>query len=384
MAARAAGYGILGDLNNLGGPQDYLNVSKSSKKWVMACLWLCCGQVAAGAVMFLLDSFMVYDVTAKTLGQLVAASMVLIGAAGAFGSHKRSRNLLNLHIIGVFLAIMLGVQYITAFSRDNYVNCSLARLYVRTKKIQGHLEKQPSVNMFSTVVARLNEMEDMMHQMEESSVDSLQKKIDSEKMVQSDQNYIRYKLQLLKSHAQKLLDEHANHTDAQLDDMSRNERRRIMDRIDTAETILDRIEEHEEDDDPIDFEEYEELLTSLQEVYSEIDGISHRTINDHVKQLNFDKTVFERQDGKGNREVEEKRAARHERQIQWSKKMQEAMKEHSFSGSHPDLADLPQWCLQDRSYSTSLSFLGIFLIVLQMASGFCVLSLNFHLPMKAD
>ena len=84
-------------------------------------------------VMFLLDSFMVYDVTAKTLGQLVAASMVLIGAAGAFGSHRRSRNLLNLHIIGVFLAIMLGVQYITAFSRDNYVNCSLARLYVRVR-----------------------------------------------------------------------------------------------------------------------------------------------------------------------------------------------------------------------------------------------------------
>lgn len=172
--------------------------------------------------MFLMDSFMVYDVTAKVLGQLVAACMVLIGACGAYGSHKRSRNLLNLHIVGVVLAIMLGVQYITAFSRDNYVNCSMARLYVRvlhivskpfysspvpftaeeakaadkckripdltlcsfafgcmlqTQKIQSFLEKQPSVTMFTTVVARINEMEDMLHNIEEGSVENLQKKI---------------------------------------------------------------------------------------------------------------------------------------------------------------------------------------------------------------
>ena len=91
-------------------------------------------QVVVGLFMFLLDSFMVYDLTAKLLGQLVAAAMVVIGACGAFGSHKKSRNLLNLHIVGVILAIMLGVQYITAFSRDNYVNCSLARLYVRVSR----------------------------------------------------------------------------------------------------------------------------------------------------------------------------------------------------------------------------------------------------------
>ena len=54
--------------------------------------------------------------------------------------------------------------------------------------------------------------------------------------MQSDQNYIRYKLQLLKSHAQKLLEEHANHSDDELDDMPRAERRRIMDRCVRAGT----------------------------------------------------------------------------------------------------------------------------------------------------
>jgi hypothetical protein len=52
-------------------------------------------------------------------------------------------------------------------------------------------------------------------------------------MVQSDQNYIRYKIQLLKSHAEKLLDQHANHTEDQLDDLSRKEREKVMNRLGT-------------------------------------------------------------------------------------------------------------------------------------------------------
>lgn len=48
----------------------------------------------------------------------------------------------------------------------------------QTKKIQGFLEKQPSVSMFNTLVTKLNEMEDMLHVVEEGSVDNLQKKIE--------------------------------------------------------------------------------------------------------------------------------------------------------------------------------------------------------------
>mmetsp|Transcript_8536 Transcript_8536/g.24492 ORF Transcript_8536/g.24492 Transcript_8536/m.24492 type:complete len:386 (+) Transcript_8536:192-1349(+) len=385
MRPGAGSYGILGDLNALGGPQDYLNVSNASKKWVSAALYLCSAQVVVGLAMFLLDSMMVYDLTAKVLGQLVAAAMVVIGACGAFGSHKRSRNLLNLHIVGVILAIMLGVQYITAFSRDNYVNCSLARLYVRTKKIQGYLEKQPSVSMFSTVVSRLNEMEDMLHAVEEGSVENLQKKIDADRMMSSDQNYVKYKVQLLKSHAEKLLKHHTNVTDEDYDNLTKKERQAIEDRIDTAEEVLDRVDEHMEDGELISYEEYTDLLHSLEEVYREIGDVSHRTITDHIKQLSFDKDVFKRHEkGYKDSSSEDRRRQRHERQIEWSNRLQDAMKEHAFTGSHPDLSDLPQWCMQDRSYNTALSTLGSFLVLLQLASGFCVLSLAFHLPVKAE
>lgn len=40
--------------------------------------------------------------------------------------------------------------------------------------------------------------------------------------------------------------------------------------------------------------------------------------------------------------------------------------------------------LQDRSYNNVLSTMGSFLILLQMTSGFCVLSLAFHIPVKGE
>ncbi len=49
-------------------------------------------------------------------------------------------------------------------------------------------------------------------------------------MMSSDNNYIRYKVQLLKTHAEKLLKNHVNETDEEYDRMSRRERQIVEDR----------------------------------------------------------------------------------------------------------------------------------------------------------
>lgn len=40
--------------------------------------------------------------------------------------------------------------------------------------------------------------------------------------------------------------------------------------------------------------------------------------------------------------------------------------------------------MQDKSYTNALFMLGLGLIAMQMGSGFCVLSLSFNLPTKAE
>lgn len=67
-------------------------------------------------------------------------------------------------------------------------------------------------------------------------------------------------------------------------------------RIDAAEEILDRVSAHD-DGEPISYEEYEQLIHALEEIYREIGDMTHRTVTDHIKQLGFDKEVFDRQVG---------------------------------------------------------------------------------------
>ena len=55
-----------------------------------------------------------------------------------------------------------------------------------------------------------------------------------------------------------------------------------------------------------------------------------------------------------------------------------------ISGLDGGLKGFPFCRWQDRSYNTALSTLGSFLVLLQLASGFCVLSLAFLLPVKSD
>uniref|UniRef100_A0A7S1X151 Uncharacterized protein n=1 Tax=Tetraselmis chuii TaxID=63592 RepID=A0A7S1X151_9CHLO len=334
--------------------------------------------------MFLMDSWMVYDLSAKFLGQLVAGAMIAIGGVGSLGASKRSRALLNLHIVGVIIAVMLGVQYITAFSRDNYVNCAMARLFVRTQKLEKHLEKQPAVTMFTHVVSRLNEMEDMLHALEDESVDKLKAKLDVEKMLASDGNYIKYKLQMLKTQADKMLHHVGDHSSAELEALSEKERAVLQNRIDTAETVIDRVMEHLEEGEEIGFEEYEDLLAALTDAYDGLHEDRHKSLTDHKKQLSFDKEIFERQAQSNPVDGDAEKRRREERQRAWRKRLRAAMVEHSFSTSNANLNDLPQWCMQDRSYTTALFALGLSLIAMQLGSGFCVLSLSFNLPAKAE
>eukprot|EP00951_Prasinocladus_malaysianus_P022483 scaffold188437_cov50-Prasinocladus_malaysianus.AAC.1 len=189
-----------------------------------------------------------------------------------------------------------------------------------------------------------------------------------EKTMSSDSNYVKYKLQLLKVHAERMLKHHANAGEEDKANMAPEERKELERRIDAASEIIDRVQQHSEEGEMITYEEYEELLSALAAAYEGVSEGQHRTLTDHMKQLSFDKDIFKRQlfataegicpavrvstylllkeQGYKDTEIEERRKRRHERQIDWSKRMQQAMRDHAFQGSQAELSDLPQWCMQ--------------------------------------
>lgn len=116
-------------------------------------------------------------------------------------------------------------------------------------------------------------------------------------MLTSDSNYIKYKLSMLKSHADKMLTHVGDHSNADLEAMPAEEVAALQNRIETANSIIERVMEHQAQggEEPIRFEEYEDLLNALTDAFDGLHGDHHRALSDHKKQLAFDRDIFERQ-----------------------------------------------------------------------------------------
>lgn len=84
---------------------------------------------------------------------------------GAAGASKKNRNLLNVHFLGIFVAILLSFHFISQVGRETQVDCALAELYLRNHATEDSLRKQSSMDMFTNVFHRINEVSCASHRL---------------------------------------------------------------------------------------------------------------------------------------------------------------------------------------------------------------------------
>jgi hypothetical protein len=110
-----------------------------------------------GLVGFFLTSAYLYDYT-KSTGQLLSLILTAVGGVGCAGAAKKNRNLLNVHFLGIAVAILLSFHFISQVGRETQVDCALAELYLRNHATEDNLRKQNSMDMFTNVFHRINEV----------------------------------------------------------------------------------------------------------------------------------------------------------------------------------------------------------------------------------
>ncbi len=77
---------------------------------------------------------------------------------GCAGALSRNRNLLNVHILGIAVALLLSFHFISQVGRETQVDCALAELYLRNHATEDTLRKQNHMDMFTNVFHRINEV----------------------------------------------------------------------------------------------------------------------------------------------------------------------------------------------------------------------------------
>ena len=248
-----------------------LKPSKHNKTGVFfqGSVGLCAGQMLAGVLIALLAFLFLFDVLLMT-GLVIGVVLCGAGAIGIVGSMKKNRDLINFHVVGAILGILLCTEFSGQIWREVSVDCALSELFVKTSFLEELSQNLAHHDVFSSVHDRLNELEDaieIVHFGMDQTVQYL-KENPSGNNVGNERNYIKRKLNVIRHHAMTIVDEIKKNPETSTEAVkkwSSDDRMRLQSKLNTAEHILDRIARHDEDDRQHAFssEEYERMLNAL-------------------------------------------------------------------------------------------------------------------------
>eukprot|EP01025_Chloroclados_australasicus_P034603 TRINITY_DN3535_c0_g1_i2.p1 TRINITY_DN3535_c0_g1~~TRINITY_DN3535_c0_g1_i2.p1 ORF type:complete len:408 (-),score=45.14 TRINITY_DN3535_c0_g1_i2:464-1687(-) len=366
------------------------------------CQVLCAGQtllglVAAFASMTYLYSFL------RMSGLLIAVFLIVVGCLGFLGSVTGNRALLTSHMVAITLAMMITFDFNAQVTRDAFVDCSLAELYQRNSMLSSMVQQSQKNELVSQIFLRLNEMEDLINVSHESAVASMTIKQQQQNLRTSDIDYVRSKLEMMKEHAQHLMDELLNNPDVTqewVNNLSDQQKEVLNNRIEAAENVINKVEALQDPNHKITLEEYQSLLTSLTQQF-QIGGLDvdkgprdatelltalneMDQAKDAYQRLSKDKYHDIKIEGEASEFLDKRQKQLEERRKKWQDKFISELKKVKTAQDQAGegLADLPEHCLMEQSAKSILTWSALGLVLLQLCSGICVLTLLFSLPKK--
>lgn len=376
---------------------------RESKFWSKTCTATCAAQMVCGLVGFFLTSAYLYDYT-KSTGQLLSLILTAVGGVGCAGAAKKNRNLLNVHFLGIAVAILLSFHFISQVGRETQVDCALAELYLRNHATEDNLRKQNSMDMFTNVFHRINELEDMMRAVQDGAVKAIEAKAEQHRLKLTDRNYMKAKLEMLKRHTEEVFEKVANHPNITEADkhgeMDAGTRRKLIKRIDQAEELLEKVNGYMDDETKLTYEEYDALLRGLIEAYVAEPSLRephHQVAKAQLRQAHMElpnmRAAIERQKadtyhelsaGPAGEHLSAMERARQMRQHEWNLKLEEAISSTTPGSNYEPLEKMPQHCLLGVQYFNIMEYFGVALMAFQLASAYCVLSLMIRIPIKTE
>lgn len=383
-----------------------------------------------------------YDFSSAT-GMIIGVLLCAVSCIGLIGSSIRNRSLLNVYLIGTLLVMILCFHFVSEVQREVNVDCSMAELDIRLEHLEEVADRNAQSQMFTSLVSRLDEMDEMLDMVEaktkaiaEAGSDAAaeaaaraaseqQRKATELRM--NDYSFLKNKLLTLKEHAVKVIESSEKFDDMSNEVMSQEERDRLENRLEAAEEVFRRVEQLEqtdmrgEGDDPqFSVDEYKALLKALTSATVEVNNlhkkkktgletnVDAKTMYKEMADVRNVKRVLDRHldNEYGDDENEDAdfdgtmaAASGYETPEMKKRKQQLQAKRDSFrknfekqlvdnyygeGGKELDIDDLPEHCLMETSARNILGYCAVALLGLQLASAYLVLSLLFRIPVKVD
>lgn len=379
---------------------------KKPTTWNLLCNAFCVGQMLGGVLLCSLSLLHLFDTT-LLMGVLVGGLLFLVGGVGLAGSLSANRDLLNFHLVGAILGIILSFQFVGQVWREVDVDCSLAELYVKSNLLEDVTRNMAHDSMFDSVYKRLNEMEDMldvMHYGLGRTVEFL-KDTPGAKGLDQEKAYLMTKLEVIRRHASKIIQDIVDHpdiTNEEVEKWSEQDRKMVESKVKTAEVILYQIQQFEKDDkkNPIRPEQYEEMIS---QIYSAVNiptipgkpwEHEHSDVNELKDDVAYTKEMFKKltdpldnlaKISDEHASLTENNAKKLEEYRNEFLTMLEQSKQKKFHDHHADmLRMMPEHCVEESKVISSMGFVGITVAFFLLTTIYGTLCISFRLPIKTE
>ena len=370
------------------------------------CVGFCAGQMLAGVLIALLAFLFLFD-TLLITGLVIGVVLCGAGAIGIAGSTKKNRDLVNFHVVGAILGILLCTQFSGQVWREVSVDCAFSELFLKTNFLEELTQNLAHHDTFSSVHDRLNELEDaieIVHFGMDQTVQYLKDNPSGDNVVH-ERNYIKRKLNVIRQHALEIVNEIKKNPETSTEAVQRwnnDDRIRLQSKLATAEHILDRIAKHDENDKEHAFssDEYEHMLTALISVIQmptipgkyekmdldELNALSHQMegtkgiidkvsqAREGLEQLSLDTDSM----SKDSRERRDRYAQEFtEHVLNAQKNIDKDMTAHA-------LHYMPEHCVKERKGMRYLGWLCLLSACLQLCTVYLSLCVSFRIPVKVE
>eukprot|EP00210_Caulerpa_lentillifera_P007519 g7185.t1 len=360
-------------------------------------------QIALGVILFLMASAYLTHM-ARGSGQLIGILSIVFGAFGFLGLRTKGTPLQMLFIVGMGFMAVMTFEFTVQVGRDVEFHCSLAESFTRLNRIETTITSMKHNELVSQLFVRMNEMDDMLTMVESGSVDKLHTKWKKESLIQQDAEYISAKIQSLKKHAENVLDhilkeaENASDKEKELSDkkliMKQKElQKTLMARVEKVEDLLDVLEEKEESNELITYEEFESLFNALSGVHMnpkelEKEKATLGVLKGAMKRM---ETGEHHQTGTSLDKDNALQKHRDEKRAQFESTFHKTLSEHSPStpsqfqaALYEDMKDLPEHCLEESDRYIYFLYGGWTLIISQMIAAYLTATSLFLSNIKKD
>ncbi|PSC68859.1 hypothetical protein C2E20_7570 [Micractinium conductrix] len=361
---------------------------KAAARWAAAEQRLSQLSALLGAAIFLLSWRYLSHFT-ETTGQVLGGILMASGAVGYMGGRRRSANLTNAQLIACLVGTLLAFSFVSEVARDTQVDCALAELYSQGKATQLAVAGVAQQEALQAIFLRLNEMEDSLTLVQTGAAKQVELRQAQAALKDTDVTYIRNKVELVKAHAQQLLDSvlsNPNVTVTHIQKLSEEDKALLRRRMETADAVLDKLAKHESAEAPLTFEGYQQLLAMLTDADTVADA--HPELQAAKAELPHFKAALERssadayhqlQVGDAPKQLAAIQAKREAQRKRFEQQFQQTLRKAEAKGQDY-VSDLPEYCVKETHGETVMVTAGLAAVLTNVATAYVALSVSLRLP----